>query len=370
MTMKKRIEKPSNWQDFENLCKMLWGEMWCIPDKIKQNGRLGQSQCGVDVYGIPKDRQKYSGIQCKGKNDDLKSGLTAKEIDTEIKNAKTFVPELETFIFATTANKDVKIEQYVRELDIESRKNGGFEILLYCWEDIADLITTNRNTFNYYVLQNQFKTNYEFEFTFADGEKVNILSPKFRKTTTKYVLKSAPEIKLEKDTLASMGIYQGTFSDLPKPFPRNGINSSWAKVSLRFKNSGSQVIEDYKIFVIPEKEKIRDIRHQLNSSGIPMLAMPFDPFHVFEKDKYGIYKRNDNAPLIQKDEKNIEFFLLVNRDASEIKIKYELLARDFSIEDELTLKVEPKYDLVEKVIKVDTEEHLKPDDIVIGDYIK
>jgi hypothetical protein len=147
--MKKSIPKPSNWQDFESLCKMLWGEMWSISDKIKQNGRLGQGQAGVDVYGIPKGNSKYSGIQCKGKSDDLKSKLTTKEIDKEIENAKTFKPELETFIFATTSNKDVKLEQYVREKDIENRKNGGFEILLYCWEDIADLIETNRNTFNY-----------------------------------------------------------------------------------------------------------------------------------------------------------------------------------------------------------------------------
>lgn len=368
--MKKLIQKPSNWQDFESLCKMLWGEIWGIPDKIKQNGRLGQEQCGVDVYGRLKDSDKYSGIQCKGKNDNLKSVLTKKEIDTEIENAKSFVPELETFIFATTANKDVKIEQYVREKDIESRKNGGFEILLYCWEDISDLIETNRNTFNYYVSKNQFKTNFEFELTFADGEKTNVITPKFRKTTTKYKLKTDSEIKHEKAMLASMGIYQGTFANLPKPFPKTGTNASWAKVSLQFKNIGSVVIEDFKIYVTPDATKIREMKKELSKSGLPILQMPSDPFWVFDDENYGIYKRKDNAPLIQKDPKNITFYLLVNRDASEIKIKYELLARDFNMEDELTLKVEPTYDLVEKIIQVDTEQELKPDSVEIGDYIK
>ena len=368
--MKKLIQKPSNWQDFESLCKMLWGEIWGIPDKIKQNGRLGQLQSGVDIYGVPKDKQKYSGIQCKGKNDDLKSVLTTKEIDTEINNAKTFVPALETFIFATTANKDVKLEQYIREKDMESRANGGFEILLYCWEDISDLIETNRHTFNYYVSKNQFKTNFEFELTFADGEKTNTISPKFRKTTTKYALKSDPEIEHEKNVLASIGIYQGTFSNLPKPSLRNGINASWAKVNLQFKNTGSVTIEDFKIYVTPEKDKIRDMKHQLNSSGIPILQMPHDPFYVFEKEKYGVYKRTDNAPLIQKDPKNISFYLLVNWDATEIKIKYELLARDFNIEDELTLIIAPTYDEVEKIVKVDTQQDIQADTVEIGDYMK
>ena len=64
-----QIRKPENWQDFEKLCKKLWGEIWNCPDTIKRNGRLGQSQRGVDVYGIPKGESHYYGIQCKGKND-------------------------------------------------------------------------------------------------------------------------------------------------------------------------------------------------------------------------------------------------------------------------------------------------------------
>jgi len=66
--MKKSIRKPENWQDFENLCKKLWGEIWDCAE-IKKNGRSGQNQQGVDVYGIPKFDTEYYGIQCKGKDD-------------------------------------------------------------------------------------------------------------------------------------------------------------------------------------------------------------------------------------------------------------------------------------------------------------
>ena len=48
-----QIQPPANWQDFETLCKKLWGEIWCCTDTIKKNGRSGQNQYGVDVYGAP-----------------------------------------------------------------------------------------------------------------------------------------------------------------------------------------------------------------------------------------------------------------------------------------------------------------------------
>lgn len=53
------IKKPENWQDFESLCKKLWGEIWNCSDTIKKNGRSGQKQHGVDIYGVPKGEKQY-----------------------------------------------------------------------------------------------------------------------------------------------------------------------------------------------------------------------------------------------------------------------------------------------------------------------
>jgi len=138
--MKKTIGKPENWQDFESLCKKLWGEVWGIPDKIKKNGRSGQNQSGVDIYGKPKNVNNFWGIQCKGKDDYTNTKLSEKEIFVEIENAKKFKPLLEVFIIATSSNKDARIEEYIRFLSLESEKSGYFEILLFCWEDIVDLL--------------------------------------------------------------------------------------------------------------------------------------------------------------------------------------------------------------------------------------
>jgi hypothetical protein len=85
--MKKTIRKPENWQDFESLCKKLWGEIWAC-EEIKKNGRNGQNQNGVDIYGIPKNLEHYFGIQCKGKDDYSNANLSIKEIDAEIEKAK------------------------------------------------------------------------------------------------------------------------------------------------------------------------------------------------------------------------------------------------------------------------------------------
>lgn len=108
-----QLMKPKNWQDFEKLCKLLWGEIWDCSDSIKQHGRQGQQQHGVDVYAYVERYGGYCGIQCKGKDDYANAQLTVAEINTEIKKAQSFSPKLKRLIFATTANKDSSIEQYI-----------------------------------------------------------------------------------------------------------------------------------------------------------------------------------------------------------------------------------------------------------------
>lgn len=77
-----------NWQDFEKLCKLLWGEIWNCSDSIKQHGRQGQAQHGVDIYAYVEKYAGYCGIQCKGKDDYTNAQLTEVEIDNEIDKAK------------------------------------------------------------------------------------------------------------------------------------------------------------------------------------------------------------------------------------------------------------------------------------------
>lgn len=137
MTLKKSIRPPENWQDFETLCKKLFGEIWGCSMTIKKNGRLGQPQSGVDVYGKPKGEKEYWGIQCKGKDNYSDSKLTKSEIEEEIKKALLFEPELATFVFATTALKDIEIEKFIRLKETSKWKVSDCIVLLagYCGFD-------------------------------------------------------------------------------------------------------------------------------------------------------------------------------------------------------------------------------------------
>ena len=67
MKISQSLPRPENWQDFESLCKKLWGEIWSCAE-IKKNGRSGQKQAGINLYGILKGETSYFGIQCKGKD--------------------------------------------------------------------------------------------------------------------------------------------------------------------------------------------------------------------------------------------------------------------------------------------------------------
>ncbi len=131
----RQIDPPANWQDFESLCCDLWREIWNDPNTQK-NGRTGQLQCGVDIFGRPDLKNRWAGIQCKGKNQSLGKKLTKDELKQEVEKAKSFDPELSEYIVATTSPKDVEIEQLARIITDEHLQNGMFSVTVCGWEDI------------------------------------------------------------------------------------------------------------------------------------------------------------------------------------------------------------------------------------------
>ena len=77
------------WQDFEDLCCDLWRQLWKDPNTQK-NGRSGQAQKGVDVYGRPDQGPEWAGVQCKHKEQLVGAMLTRKEIEKEVEEARKF----------------------------------------------------------------------------------------------------------------------------------------------------------------------------------------------------------------------------------------------------------------------------------------
>lgn len=133
--MRINLKYPANWEDFENLCFHLWKSIW--GDYASHpNGRKGQRQNGVDIYGRPPFNEHYTGIQCKGKNGNYGKELTINEIDNECKNANNFIPSLDTFIMATTSPRNATIQEHCRELN--SQKIYTYEVDTWSWDDIEE----------------------------------------------------------------------------------------------------------------------------------------------------------------------------------------------------------------------------------------
>jgi hypothetical protein len=128
------VYPPSLWEDFERLCWDLWREIWQDPN-TQFNGRRGQKQQGVDIFGRPKGRTGWAGVQCKLKSPS--TTLKIEEIRVEIDQASKFIPPLTELIITTTAPSDVRLQQEVRLLTNERELHGQFPVTLLSWDEIC-----------------------------------------------------------------------------------------------------------------------------------------------------------------------------------------------------------------------------------------
>lgn len=364
-----QIQKPKNWQDFETLCKKLWGEIWNCSDTIQQHGRNGQNQHGVDIYGIPQGQSAYFGIQCKGKDDYTHRQLTEKEIDTEIAKAKTFEPALKRLIFATTANRDTQIETYIRKRNIESIAVGDFEIYLSSWEDIIDLLIERRDTYNWYVNNCQYKNSTNVDVT-IEGKAVYTIHPQYYRTTKKYKY-------IPKDNLSIL------MSRLRTNYLGHRIKRTdyrWANVHIQVENIGSTVISDYKLYLKFSKEgvaKTSDLIQYPSYLGMNDTIKTALWEHISnEREVYKYSNCNDleiiptEKNLVQTDSRSFKIGIKPEDNASEIKMYWDFKSRDYNKQGIIIIKVEPVYTNREEIIEVDTQEACKDEEIVIEPKIE
>lgn len=136
----KQIPRPKYWQEFEDLCLALFREVW--KDTLAQkNGRAGQPQHGVDVWGaVEGKRSRFQGVQCKGKDESLGATVTESELVREIAKADKFSPALEHWILATTAPADGEQQRISREISVERERQGKFTVQVMGWSDIESLL--------------------------------------------------------------------------------------------------------------------------------------------------------------------------------------------------------------------------------------
>ena len=137
----KQIAPPKEWGTFEDLCHALFKQVWEDP-LAQKNGRRGQAQCGVDIFGsLNGGSESYWGVQCKGKDSNYGSKAEWSEVLTEIAKAEKFSPKLDKWIFATTAPADATLQKAAREISVERKAKGLFSIDVLGWEEIQALMS-------------------------------------------------------------------------------------------------------------------------------------------------------------------------------------------------------------------------------------
>lgn len=371
MEGKLQLRKPENWQDFERLCKVLWGEIWECPDTIKRNGRQGQAQKGVDVYGIKKGECVYRGIQCKGKDDYTNSQLTESEIDNEIAKALLFTPKLNSFYFATTANKDAHIEEYIRNKNLESISNGGFEIDIFAWEDIVDLIEAHRNTYNWFLNNCSYKDVSDVE-VFIGGEKEYTIFPEYFRIRKQYTLRSRPQRLSSLSNLLITPPLLG--NNLFNPKYKHDYR--WCTIPISITNTGKTVIENYKLEIIIEWDKVDEISdkfHYLNNIMMDQAAVARinasreakrEVFHSTEYCDVIEYRPKDPV-LVQSDHRAFEIAIKPKDNVQSIKVMWVLYSRNYKKEGGLILNVEPKFEDKKENVEVDNIDELKENEVII-----
>lgn len=368
-----QIQPPANWQDFETLCKKLWGEIWNCSDTIKKNGRLGQEQCGVDVYGSPNGIEYY-GIQCKGKDNYTRAKLSKSEIDNEISKAQNFKPKLKIFYIATTSVKDATIEEYIRLKNVESQSSGGFKIEIFFWEDIVDKLIENQNTYNWYVNDCQYinKSNVDVKIV---GENFK-LTPAIRLTTTKYVLHpylNDPTQKQLFDIIQQSKRASHGLNTLRMP---QKTNYSWCKIKCKIKNIGSTVLSDFnlKIKFINGVYKYRIGENYCNEQFINAEERLYINNQIDNNRELFYSKDFQNAvefrpkitKLVQEESRTFTFFILPELNANNVKLGWDFISNGYKKSDCIDIDVISKIEEETKIIYVDSEDELKPNEYILG----
>jgi len=136
-----RIPPPTDWHEFEEIAlsalKIKWGSA-----NLTRNGRPGQKQQGVDIYGED-DLGRFVGVQGK---------LTFARIDmgtvrNEARLAKSFRPNIEALYIVTTLDSDAKLQREIRLFSESRIKRELFPIGVFFWTDLIQELVKNHAEF-------------------------------------------------------------------------------------------------------------------------------------------------------------------------------------------------------------------------------
>lgn len=129
-----------------NRCASICGKTFGKIPVRKKNGRRGQNQDGVDVFG--RCAGKWIGVQCKQKDGLLRTTITPDELEDEVKAAYNFNPALNQFILATTGPRNGNVQERARQLTDEHQSKGLFVVEVWSWREIWPELCRRTELFN------------------------------------------------------------------------------------------------------------------------------------------------------------------------------------------------------------------------------
>jgi tetratricopeptide (TPR) repeat protein len=126
------INKPLNWQDFQRGCVPLFRHL--VGDRhLQEWGREGHAQSGIDLHGYRDgDISKPVGIQCRR----YKKPLSEKAMREDAEEAR--VLKLTELIFATTADRDVKMQTAAADITRDLHASGWpCRVVIMSWAELC-----------------------------------------------------------------------------------------------------------------------------------------------------------------------------------------------------------------------------------------
>jgi hypothetical protein len=140
-----RVPPPKSWDEFEAIALAAAKLRWNSSD-FYRNGRQGQKQDGVDIWGRDDDG-RLIGVQCKN----TIGGVSLAVINTEIADAEVFTPKLARLYIATTAERDGVLQKEVRKISAGRAEKEQFRVDVLFWDDICqDLAKDDDIFFSHY----------------------------------------------------------------------------------------------------------------------------------------------------------------------------------------------------------------------------
>lgn len=125
-----KFPKSKDADEFENLVLDVLARMWRAD--LHRNGRSGQEQHGVDIYG---ERDgvggALTGAQCKNVG-----ALNMADIQAEVTKAESFTPSLEDYWIVTSVDRDAVLQEKVRQLSAIRKAQGKFRVGVLFWQDL------------------------------------------------------------------------------------------------------------------------------------------------------------------------------------------------------------------------------------------